>query len=55
MNIKIKKLLIIKEASQWATNYTGKDITPSNISYLIQYRRVKKFGYNSDTMVLHKF
>jgi hypothetical protein len=24
-------LLTIKEASEWASNYTGKDVTPSNI------------------------
>jgi hypothetical protein len=35
-------LLTIKEASVWATNHLGKNITPSNISYLIQYGRVKR-------------
>lgn len=35
-------LLTIKEASLWATNYTGKKVTTSNISYLIQYGRIKK-------------
>ena len=45
------KLLTIKEASQWATNYTGKNITASNISYLIQYGRIKKFGENGTMQV----
>jgi hypothetical protein len=39
-------LLTIKEASEWATNYVGKLVTPSNISYLIQYGRIKKIGSN---------
>ena len=38
----MKNLLTIKEASTWASNYLGKDITTSNISYLIQYGRVSK-------------
>ena len=46
-----EKLLSTTEASQWATNYTGKNITPSNISYLIQYGRIKKFGNNGTTQV----
>ncbi|MCL2038954.1 MAG: site-specific DNA-methyltransferase [Bacteroidetes bacterium] len=45
------KLLNIKEASVWATNWTEKNITPSNISYLIQYGRIKKFGNNGTTQV----
>ena len=45
------KLLTIKEASQWASNYTGKDITPSNISYLIQYGRIKKLNDNGYTRI----
>ena len=40
------RLLTIKEASEWATNFTGKDVTISNIAYLIQYGRIKKNGFN---------
>jgi DNA modification methylase len=40
------KLFTIKEASEWATEYLGKTVTTSNISYLIQYGRVKKIGDN---------
>ncbi len=40
-----------KEASQWATIFTGKNVTPSNISYLIQYGRIKKYGNNGDVLV----
>jgi len=45
------ELLTIKEASGWASNYFGRNITPSNISYLIQYGRVKKIGKNGGTFV----
>lgn len=46
------ELLSIKEASQWATEHLDKNITPSNISYLIQYGRIKKIGNNGNTQVL---
>ncbi len=35
-------LLTIKEASNWAKNYLKKDVSESNISYLIQYGKIKK-------------
>ena len=44
-------LLTIKEASIWATNYIGRNVTPSNISYLIQYGRIKKIGDNGSVQV----
>ncbi|MDR1865685.1 MAG: hypothetical protein LBR08_08970 [Bacteroidales bacterium] len=44
-------LLTIKEASEWATDYTGRNVTPSNISYLVQYGRVKKTGENGTTQI----
>ena len=46
------ELLSIKEASTWATEYLGKNVTPSNISYLIQYGRIKKVGENGSTQVV---
>lgn len=49
--ISADKLLTIQEASEWATNYIGKDVTPSNISYLIQYGRVRKIVENRLTQV----
>ncbi|MCF7559540.1 site-specific DNA-methyltransferase [Sabulilitoribacter multivorans] len=45
------ELLNIKEASNWATEYLKKEVSPSNISYLIQYGRVKKIGENGNTQV----
>ena len=38
-----KKLLSLKEASIWASQYLNRKITVSNISYLIQYGRIKKY------------
>ena len=46
------ELLSIKEASQWATKYLDKNVTTSNISYLIQYGRIKKIGDNGSTQVI---
>lgn len=48
---KNKDLLDIKGASIWASNYTGKKVTSSNISYLIQYGRIKKYGENGNVFV----
>jgi hypothetical protein len=41
----------IKQASKLATEYLGKNITTSNISYLIQYGRIKKIGENGTTQI----
>lgn len=46
------ELLTIREASEWATNYTQKTVTTSNISYLIQYGRIKKIGGNGSAQVI---
>ena len=45
------ELLSIKEASLWASNYLNKNVTTSNISYLIQYGKIKKYGDNGTTAV----
>ena len=44
-------LLTIKEASIWASKYLNKPVTTSNISYLIQYGRIKKIGKNRSTFI----
>ena len=49
--IETEELLSIKEASDWATEYLGKTVTTSNISYLIQYGRIKKIGSNGTTQI----
>ena len=45
------ELLTIKQASKWASQYLRRNVTPSNISYLIQYGRIKKVANNGDTLV----
>ncbi|MDR1876658.1 MAG: site-specific DNA-methyltransferase, partial [Flavobacteriaceae bacterium] len=47
----MENLLTIKEASKWATSYIGRNVTPSNISYLIQYGRIKKIVKKGSTQV----
>ncbi|KAA6337961.1 hypothetical protein EZS27_013993 [termite gut metagenome] len=49
--VETSDLLTIKEASEWATNYIGKNVTPSNITYLIQYGRIKKIERNGSTQI----
>jgi hypothetical protein len=44
-------LLTIKQASDWASGYVQKHVTPSNISYLIQYGKVKRIGQRGGTFV----
>ncbi|MDR3306681.1 MAG: site-specific DNA-methyltransferase [Endomicrobium sp.] len=43
--------LTVKKASLWATDYIGKEVTTSNISYLIQYGRIAKVGHNGSTQI----
>lgn len=47
-------LISIKDASKWISTELKKDITPSNISYLINYGRIHKHGNNSETYVSKK-
>jgi hypothetical protein len=49
--VNILDLLTIKQASDWASDYLKKSVTPSNISYLIQYGRVKKISSNGNTLI----
>jgi hypothetical protein len=44
----------INEAAKWASVHMGKNVTPSNISYLIQYGRIKKLGDNGTTQISKK-
>ena len=50
---KDNELFTIQEASNWATEYLGREVSTSNISYLIQYGCVRKIGENSSTQI-HK-
>lgn len=49
---KMSEYLSINEASVWASEYLNKKVTTSNISYLIQYGRIKRIGENGSTMVV---
>jgi len=44
-------LVSIPEASKWATDYLDKEVSPTNISYLVQYGKVKKHSENGSTLV----
>ena len=46
-----KNLLTIKEASQWASDFLKRDVSESNISYLVQYGKVKKHNGGSSVFV----
>jgi hypothetical protein len=45
------ELVSTKEASEWASDYLEKDVSPTNISYLVQYGKVRKHGENGSTLV----
>jgi hypothetical protein len=51
LNTQQKELLNIQEASHFVSDLFGKNITNSNISYLIQYGRVRKVGENGSTQI----
>lgn len=45
------KLVTIQEAAEWASDFLKKEISSSNISYLIQYGKVHKHRDNGATFV----
>jgi DNA modification methylase len=47
-------LLDLKEAAEWASKHLGKNVTTSNISYLIQYGRIRRIGDNGSTQISKK-
>src|SRR5258708_4311138 len=49
--LQTSELLDIREASIWATEFLGKTVTPSNISYLINYGRIAKVGDNGTVQI----
>ncbi|MCL0093223.1 site-specific DNA-methyltransferase, partial [Dehalococcoidia bacterium] len=46
-----KKLINLKEASVWASQYLNRKVTTSNISYLLQYGRIKKYGSDGNLLI----
>ncbi len=46
-----RKMFDLKEASKWASEYLNRKVTVSNISYLIQYGRIKSYGNNGSPLI----
>ena len=44
-------LLTLKQASQWASKHLNKNVTPANITYLIQYGRIESVVDNGVTLI----
>ncbi len=44
-------LITINEASKWASDFLNKEVLPTNISYLVQYGKVKKYEENNSLMI----
>lgn len=44
-------LITIQEASEWASRLLNRAVAPTNISYLIQYGKIKKYGDIGKTKV----
>ena len=38
-----KRLISTKEAAEWASEFLGRPVTHSNIQYLIQYAKIRKY------------
>ena len=45
------ELMTMAQASTWASKHTGRNVTPSNVSYLVKYGRVPGIGNNGTVMV----
>ena len=45
------KLFDLKQAAEWACQYLNRKVTISNISYLLQYGRIKKYGTNGNPLI----
>lgn len=43
-----KDFLTLKEACEWASSYLRRKVTESNISYLIQYGKIHRYGEKSE-------
>jgi len=47
----MNQLLTIREATKWAAGFLQKQVSTSNISYLVQYGRIRKFGENGEVLI----
>ena len=50
----MQDLMSFRDASIWATDYLGKNVTPSNISYLVQYGKIPQNRNNGSRLVSKK-
>jgi DNA modification methylase len=48
------RLVNLKEASLWASQYLNRKVTVANISYLIKYGRIKRYGEDGKLLVSTK-
>ena len=46
-----RNLLTIKEASKWASSYLNRNVSESNIAYLIQYGLFPKYNSSGPTLI----
>jgi hypothetical protein len=51
-NIFETEYFTINEASSWASSFFGKKITPANITYLINYGKIKKINQDNKILLL---
>ncbi|WP_297455188.1 DNA methyltransferase, partial [Persephonella sp.] len=51
MKVLEKKLLTFKEASQWASEFLNREITESNISYLVNYGKINRYEKDGKTLI----
>jgi len=47
----MSQLLTIREATKWAAMFLQKEVGTSNISYLIQYGRIRKYSNNGEILI----
>ncbi|MCD4828764.1 MAG: site-specific DNA-methyltransferase [Candidatus Cloacimonetes bacterium] len=48
------ELMTVKEAGIWASNLLGRNVTASNISYLIQYGRIPKKSDKNGSVIVNR-
>jgi hypothetical protein len=51
LRVREGELVGLREASEWASQYLGRQVTISNLSYLVQYGRLKRHGDNGSLLI----
>lgn len=46
-----KDLISLRQACEWASHYLNREVTIPNISYLLQYGRIKNYGSNGNPLI----